>query len=60
MKELPVTIILRPTGFETIVTQIWAAQQSSLYQHAAVPALLLILVSGLSMVVLLAQERRGL
>jgi len=60
MKELPVTIILRPTGFETIVTQIWAAQESSLYQYAAVPALLLILVSGLSMVVLLAQERRGL
>jgi iron(III) transport system permease protein len=60
MKELPATIILRPTGFETIVTQIWRAQRSNLYQHAAIPALLLILVSGLSMVVLLAQERRGL
>jgi iron(III) transport system permease protein len=60
MKELPATIILRPTGFETIVTQIWNAQESGLYQYAAVPALLLIVVSGLSMVVLLAQERRGL
>jgi iron(III) transport system permease protein len=60
MKELPVTIILRPTGFETIVTQIWTAQESGLYQYAAIPALLLIVVSGLSMVVLLAQERRGL
>jgi len=56
MKELPVTIILRPTGFETIVTQIWTAQESGLYQYAAVPALLLLLVSGLSMLVLLAQE----
>jgi len=57
MKELPVTIILRPTGFDTIVTQIWTAQSSGLYQYAAIPALLLLLVSGLSMVVLLAQER---
>jgi len=60
MKELPVTIILRPTGFETIVTQIWSAQESGLYQYAAVPALILLLLSGLSMVVLLAQERREL
>jgi iron(III) transport system permease protein len=57
MKELPVTIILRPTGFDTIVTQIWTAQSSGLYQYAAIPALLLLLVSGLSMVVLLTQER---
>jgi ABC-type Fe3+ transport system, permease component len=57
MKELPVTIILRPTGFDTIVTQIWTAQESGLYQYAAIPALLLLLVSGLSMVVLLTQER---
>jgi len=59
MKELPVTIILRPTGFDTIVTQIWTAQSSGLYQYAAIPALLLLLVSGLSMVVLLTQERDG-
>jgi iron(III) transport system permease protein len=59
MKELPVTIILRPTGFDTIVTQIWTAQSSGLYQYAAIPALLLLLVSGLSMMVLLTQERDG-
>jgi iron(III) transport system permease protein len=56
MKELPVTLILRPSGYENIVTQIWAAQDSSLYQYAAVPALLLMVISGLSMVVLLTQE----
>ena len=56
MKELPVTLILRPSGFETIVTQIWRAQESALYQYAAVPALILIVISGLSMVVLLSQE----
>ena len=59
MKELPVTLILRPSGFETIVTQIWRAQESALYQYAAVPALILILISGLSMVVMLSQEGEG-
>jgi iron(III) transport system permease protein len=56
MKELPATLILRPTGVETLATQIWRVQDSALYQHAAVPALLLLGVSALSMVVLLAQE----
>jgi iron(III) transport system permease protein len=56
MKELPVTLILRPTGIETLATQIWRVQDSALYQHAAVPALFLLAISGLSMVALLAQE----
>jgi len=62
MKELPVTLILRPSGFETIVTQIWRAQETALYQYAAIPVLLLLVISGLSMVVLLSQEgsERGL
>ncbi|MFC7058411.1 ABC transporter permease [Halovenus salina] len=55
MKELPVTLVLRPTGFETIVTQIWRAQSNLVYQYAAVPALLLLVISGLSMVILLSQ-----
>ncbi len=56
MKELPVTLILRPSGFETIVTQIWRAQETALYQYAAVPALILLVISGLSMAVLLSRE----
>jgi iron(III) transport system permease protein len=56
MKELPVTLVLRPTGFETIVTQIWRAQEAAYYQYAALPALVLLVVSGLSMVVLLVQD----
>jgi iron(III) transport system permease protein len=56
MKELPVTLVLRPTGFETIVTQIWRAQKAVVYQYAAVPALLLLLISGLSMIILLSQD----
>lgn len=56
MKELPATLILRPTGFETLVTVIWRAQKNAFYQYAVVPSLLLLIVSGLSMVVLLRQD----
>ena len=56
MKELPATLLLRPTGFETLVTRVWAAETAGLYGHAAVPALLLLVVSGMSMVVILRQE----
>jgi iron(III) transport system permease protein len=56
MKELPATLLLRPTGFDTLVTRIWAAESAGLYSYAALPALLLLLVSGLSMVLILGRE----
>jgi iron(III) transport system permease protein len=56
MKELPVTLILAPSEFDTIATQIWRAQDAGLFQAAAVPAVILLVISGLSMVVLLSQE----
>jgi iron(III) transport system permease protein len=56
MRELPATLVLRPTGFDTLVTQIWRAQDAAYFQYAALPALLLLFVSGLSMLVLLSQE----
>ncbi|WP_135366239.1 ABC transporter permease [Halosimplex halophilum] len=56
MKELPATLLLHPTGFETLVTYIWGLRESANYGAVAVPALALIVVSGLSMVVILSQE----
>ena len=56
MKELPATLLLRPTGFETLVTRVWQAESAGYFGQAAVPALVLVLVSGLSMLVLLSQE----
>ncbi|WP_324757825.1 ABC transporter permease [Haloarcula sp. GH36] len=56
MKELPATLMLRPTGFETFVTYIWLVQGAGYYGQAAVPALVLVAVSGLSMLVILRQE----
>ncbi len=46
MKELPATILLRPIGFDTLATEIWAATQVGAYSQAAVPALLLVVLSA--------------
>ena len=42
-----------------MITYICRAQLTALYQNAAVPALLLLAISELSMVVLLAKEGSG-
>ncbi|AGB39767.1 ABC transporter permease [Natronococcus occultus] len=56
MKELPVTLMLQPVGMDTLVSIIWGAQDALAYRYAAVPALLLVVISGFSMLVLLRQE----
>lgn len=56
MKELPATLLLRPAEFETIVSYIWRMKDGGYYGKAALPTLVLVVVSGLSMVVLLALE----
>jgi len=59
MKELPATLLLRPLGQETIVTYIWQVQEAAYYGEAAVPALLLVCISALSMVIILRQDAYG-
>ncbi|HSO01165.1 MAG TPA: iron ABC transporter permease, partial [Gaiellaceae bacterium] len=46
MKELPATLLLRPIGFETLATEIWKLTSVGAYSRAALPALVLILVSA--------------
>jgi len=57
IKELPATLMLSPPEFYTFVTYIWRVQGSGYYGQAAVPALILVGVSALSMLVILARER---
>jgi iron(III) transport system permease protein len=56
MKELPATLLLRPSGFETLVTQVWTAQRSGYYGQAAVPALALLAVSAVSLFLIVRLE----
>jgi iron(III) transport system permease protein len=57
MKELPATLLLSPTGFETLATRIWSATTSAFFARAAAPALLLIVLSAAPMYLILIRER---
>jgi iron(III) transport system permease protein len=52
MKELPVTMMLAPIEFETLATGIWKETQTNAYGEAALPALILIVISALPSLVL--------
>ena len=56
MKELPMTLMLQPIGMDTLVIIVWHAHEALAYRYAAVPALLLVVISGATMLVLLRQE----
>ncbi|GAW91000.1 ABC transporter permease [Calderihabitans maritimus] len=58
MKELPITMILGPTGFQTLATVVWGAMEEGFYARAALPSLLLVLVSLLSVTGLLKRIDR--
>ncbi len=58
MKELPATMLLGPTGFRSLTTEIWNATTEAFYTRAAGPALLLVLVSLFSLGILFYQEDR--
>ncbi len=45
LKELPATLLLRPTGFDTLATEVWSKAGVGAYGAAAVPALMLLVVS---------------
>lgn len=47
MKELPITLLLSPTGFSTLATDIWAATEERALAQAGLVSLILIGISGL-------------
>jgi iron(III) transport system permease protein len=58
MKELPVTLILSPIGFDTLATQIWATTTEAFFTRAALPALILVALSSLPMIFTVMREDR--
>ena len=58
IKELPATLLLSPTGFSTLATQIWSATDEAFFARAAAPALMLLALSAFSIFFVLMQEER--
>ncbi len=56
MKELPATLLLRPTGFETLAVRIWSASTDLFYTQASVAALVLVAISAVPLYILLARD----
>lgn len=56
MKELPATLLLSPIGFHTLATSVWSSVNEAFYAQAALPALILIAVSSLSLTFLLRER----
>jgi len=61
MKELPATLLLRPLGGDTLAIAVWQATSESLFQTAALPALLIVLVGLLpvGLMIRLSGRRRA-
>jgi iron(III) transport system permease protein len=58
MRELPATLLLAPIGFETLATYLWRVYEAGYFGRAAVPGLLLVLLSALGVLLMLVGERR--
>ncbi len=58
LKELPATLLLAPTGFDTLPTRVWSATEEAFYTRASIPALLLILLGSVPLAVAMIRERR--
>ena len=59
VKELPVTLLLRPFGVDTLPVWVWQATSDSRWEQAAVPGLLVAGLASVGVAVLLAALARG-
>jgi iron(III) transport system permease protein len=53
LKELPLTLLVAPTGFRTLATELWDAAREGFFTEAALPAALLLLVSSVSVALII-------
>jgi iron(III) transport system permease protein len=59
MKELPATLLLRPTGLETLATELWSRTETGAYAAAAPYAALLVALAALPTVLLTQRPSRA-
>jgi iron(III) transport system permease protein len=59
MKELPATLMLRPTGLETLATELWTETEIGAYAGAAPYASLLVLLAAVPTFLLGRRRRLG-
>jgi iron(III) transport system permease protein len=60
LKELPATLLLRPTGLETLATRVWTTTSAGEFAAAAPPAALLVLAGAVPAWLLTRRPERAL
>ena len=58
MKELPATLLLRPLGGDTLAIAVWQATTESLFETAALPALMIVVVGLLPVALMIRLSGR--
>jgi iron(III) transport system permease protein len=56
MKELPITLMLAPTGFYTLPYRLWSSYQEAIFSQMGLPGLLLLLTAPLAIAIMLRDE----
>lgn len=59
LKELPVTLVLRPFGIEPLPVWVWQATSESLWAQASVPSLMILAIAMPLVAILLWSVERG-
>lgn len=59
MRELEATLLLGPTGFETLSTYLWRVYEAGYFGRAAIPGLLLVVISACGLAVMMSGEKRN-
>ncbi len=59
MKELPATLILGPTGFDTLATSIWSAYSEAFLTQTAASSLILVAAAGVPTAWLVLRQHAG-
>ena len=58
LKELPIVLLLRPFGFDTLAVQVWQLAADSRYEMAGLPALTIVAVALVPVALLLRSAER--
>ncbi|MBT9152816.1 MAG: Sulfate transport system permease protein CysW [Firmicutes bacterium] len=59
MKELPITVMMRPMGYDTLAVWVWQMAAESLWTSTALPALIIVLVGLVPIKILLEASSAG-
>lgn len=57
LKELPIVLLLRPLGFDTLAVRVWMLASENFWQAAALPALTIVLVATVPVLMLVPRTR---